>query len=99
AYDQGQYKDAKAAYEKVKQMKGYSSDSDIKGRTLEGLGMTLEALKDDDGALKSFKELSNLDNANLAALGMYHQARMLKAQGKNDDALKLLEKAGQKLET
>jgi hypothetical protein len=30
---------------------------------------------------------------------MYHQARMLKAQGKNDDALKLLDKAGQKLET
>lgn len=99
AYDQGQYKDAKAAYEKVKQMKGYSSDSDIKGRTLEGLGMTLEALKDDDGALKAFKELSTSDSANLAALGSYHQARLLKAQGKNDDALKLLEKAGQKLET
>src|SRR6185503_20030243 len=99
AYDMGQYKDAQAAYEKVKQNPAYAKDTDIKGRTLEGLGMALEAQKNEDGALKAFHELQNMDSANFSALGMYHQARILKSQGKNEEALKLLDKAGAKLET
>lgn len=97
AYDLGQYKEAQALYEKVEHHPLYGSDRDIKGRTLEGLGMALEAQKQEDGALKAFRELSSMDAANFAALGYYHQARLLKAQGKNDDALKLLDKAGEKL--
>ncbi len=99
AYDLGQYKDAEAAFEKVRHNAAFTSDSDIKGRTLEGLGMSLEAQKNEDGALKVFRELGNMDSASFSALGLYHQARLLKGQGKNDDALKLLEKAGSKLET
>jgi tetratricopeptide (TPR) repeat protein len=99
AYDLGQYKEAQAAYEKVKQNPVYAKDNDVKGRTLEGLGMALEAQKNEDGALKTFRELQNMDSANFSALGMYHQARILKSQGKNEDALKLLDKAGAKLET
>ncbi|HEY6081198.1 MAG TPA: tetratricopeptide repeat protein [Polyangiaceae bacterium] len=97
AYDLGQYKEAQQAYERVKQHKAYATDTDIKGRTLEGLGMSLEAQKQDDAALKTFHELSSLDAANFAALGLYHQARILSAQGKRDDALKKIEKAGEKL--
>jgi hypothetical protein len=99
AYDLGQYKDAQASYEKVKLSPAFGRDTDIKGRTLEGLGMALEAQKNEDGALRAFKELSNMDAANFAALGLYHQARILKSQGKNEDATKLLEKAGEKLIT
>jgi tetratricopeptide (TPR) repeat protein len=99
AYDLGQYKDAQVAFEKVKQHPAYASDSDIKGRTLEGLGMALEAQKNDDAALKTFRELSNMDGASFSALGFYHQARILKGQGKTEDALKLLDKAGEKLAT
>jgi tetratricopeptide (TPR) repeat protein len=99
AYDLGQYKEAQSAYEKVKQNSAFAKDADIKGRTLEGLGMTLEALKNEDGALKTFRELQSMDSANFSALGMYHQARILKQQGKTDDALKLLDKAGEKLAT
>lgn len=99
AYDLGQYKEAQAAFEKVKLSASFGRDSDVKGRTLEGLGMAFEAQKNDDGALKAFKELSNMDAATFAALGLYHQARILKAQGKNEDAIKLLEKAGEKLVT
>ncbi len=99
AYDLGQYKEAAAAYEKVKLSAAYPRDNDIKGRTLEGLGMALEAQKDDEGALRAFKELSNMDNASFAALGLYHQARILKAQGKQEDAIKLLDRAGEKLVT
>lgn len=99
AYDLGQYKDAQAAYEKVQRSTLYAKDNDVKGRTLEGLAMSLEAQKNEDGALKTFRELSNMDSASFAALGFYHQARILKAQGKNEDALKLLDKAGDKLAT
>jgi hypothetical protein len=99
SYDLGQYKEAQAAYEKVQQNPAYARDNDIKGRTLEGLGMSFEAQKNEAGALKAFKELSNMDSANFAALGLYHQARILKGQGKNEDALKLLDKAGEKLVT
>ncbi len=98
-YDLGQYKDAQAAYEKVKQHPAFVSDIDIKGRTLEGLGMALEAQKNEDAALKTFRELSNMDGASFSALGLYHQARILKGEGKTDDALKLLDKAGEKLAT
>jgi len=98
AYDLGQYKDAEAAFDKVRRHAAFATDNDIKGRTLEGLGMSLEAQKNDDGALKAFRELGNMDGAGFSALGLYHQARILKGQGKNDEALKLLEKAGSKLE-
>jgi tetratricopeptide (TPR) repeat protein len=98
AYDLGKYKEAEAAYEKVKQHPAFGTDTDIRGRTLEGLGMALEAQKKDDAALKAFKELSSMDAANFSALGSYHQARLLKGQGKNEDAVKLLDKAVAKLE-
>ena len=99
SYDLGQYKEAQAAYEKVKQDPAFARDTDIKGRTLEGLGMALEAQKNEDGALKAFRELQSMDNVSFSALGLYHQARIAKADGKNDDALKLLDKAGEKLQT
>jgi tetratricopeptide (TPR) repeat protein len=99
AYDLGQYKDAQASFEKVQRSAAYGRDVDIKGRTLEGLGMALEAQKNEEQALKTFRELSNMDVANFSALGLYHQARILKGQGKTDDALKLLDKAGEKLAT
>lgn len=99
AYDLGQFKDAQTAFEKVTRHAAYVSDRDIKGRTLEGLGMALEAQKNEEQALKTFRELQNMDQASFSALGLYHQARILKGQGKNDDALKLLDKAGEKLAT
>lgn len=97
AYDLGQYKEAAAAYEKVKQDSAFGRDNDIKGRTLEGLGMTLEAQQNEEGALKAFRELQNMDSASFSALGLYHQARIAQAKGKTEDALKLLDKAGEKL--
>lgn len=96
-YDLGLFKDAQASFEKVTRHPAYATDRDIKGRTLEGLGMAIEAQKNEDQALKVFRELSNMDVANFSALGLYHQARILKGQGKNEDALKLLDKAGEKL--
>jgi hypothetical protein len=97
AYDLAQYKEAEAGYEKVKQHPAFGTDNDIRGRTLEGLGMALEAQKKEDAALKAFRELASMDAANFSALGSYHQARLLKAQGKNEDAIKLLDKATEKL--
>ena len=96
-YDLGLFKDAQASFEKVTRHPAYATDRDIKGRTLEGLAMAIEAQKNDDQALKVFRELQNMDVPNFSALGLYHQARILKGQGKNEDALKLLDKAGEKL--
>ena len=96
-YDLGLFKDAQASFEKVTRHPAYATDRDIKGRTLEGLGMAIEAQKNEDQALKVFRELQNMDVANFSALGLYHQARILKGQGKTEDALKLLDKAGEKL--
>lgn len=99
AYDLGQYKEAQTLFEKVQRNRAYGNDVDIKGRTLEGLGMAQEAQKNEEQALKTFRELQNMDVANFSALGLYHQARILKGQGKSEDALKLLDKAGEKLAT
>jgi tetratricopeptide (TPR) repeat protein len=97
AYDQGQFKEAQTKFEQVMRTPAYVRDTDIKGRTLEGLGMTLEAQKNEEQALKTFRELQNMDSGTFSALGLYHQARLLKAQGKNDEAIKLIDKAGDKL--
>jgi tetratricopeptide (TPR) repeat protein len=96
-YDLGKYPEAQRAYEDVRQQKLYATDVELKGRTLEGLGMALEAQKKDEQALKAFSELKNMDQLGFSLLGHYHQARLLSAQGKADEAKQLLVKAGEKL--
>jgi hypothetical protein len=46
--------------------------------------------KDLDQALTAFKALSDVGALGMKELGKYHQARVLEAQGKRDDAIKLL---------
>lgn len=96
-YDSGKYKEAKEAYEAVKSSELAKTDRDARGRALEGLGMTLEALGDKDGALKAFRELENTDTLGFAALGLYHQARVHHGKGEVDKAKDLLTKADKKL--
>jgi tetratricopeptide (TPR) repeat protein len=97
-YDEGKYSDAKAAYESVKQSALASQDVDVKGRSIEGIGMSLESAGQAEAANKAFQELENLDTAGFGALGAYHQARLAFAAGKTADAKMLLEKAQKKLD-
>jgi len=97
-YDQGKYADAKTAYEAVRDSKLAATDLNVKGRALEGIGMSLESLKDVDGAGKAFGELANLDGLGFGALGQYHQARLAFAAGNVEKAKELLKDAQKKLD-
>jgi predicted negative regulator of RcsB-dependent stress response len=97
-YDQGKYADAKAAYQAVKDSKLAGQDAGVKGRALEGIGMSLESLADNDGAQKAFGELSNLDTLGFGALGAYHQARLAVAANNPEKAKELLKGAQKKLD-
>jgi tetratricopeptide (TPR) repeat protein len=95
--DQGKNKEALAEYQAVRTSKLAAEDADVKGRSIEGIGMAEEALGNVDAALKSFRELSNLDNAGFSGLGLYHQGRVLFQKGDRAAAQDLLKKALEKL--
>ena len=98
-YDQGKFADAKAAYAAVKDSKLAGLDLAVKGRALEGIGLSLEASGDKDGALKAFGELSNIDGLGFNALGAYHQARLAFAAGNTEKAKEYLKDAQKRLDT
>ncbi|HEY0464817.1 MAG TPA: tetratricopeptide repeat protein [Polyangiaceae bacterium] len=98
-YDQGKFADAKAAYQAVKDSKLATVDLAVKGRALEGIGISLEGTGDKDGALKAFGELSNVDGLGFNALGAYHQARLAYAAGNLDKAKEYLKDAQKRLDT
>ena len=98
-YDQSKFADAKAAYQLVKESKLAGQDVAVKGRALEGLGMSLEALGDKDAAQKAFGELANLDGFGFPALGAYHQARLAYAAGNVEKAKELLKDAQKRLDS
>jgi predicted negative regulator of RcsB-dependent stress response len=97
-YDQGKYADAKVAYQAVKDSKLASQDKAVKGRALEGIGISLEGSGDKEGAGKAFGELANLDALGFNALGAYHQARLAFAAGNPEKAKELLKDAQKHLD-
>jgi hypothetical protein len=93
---------ALAAYGDVKSSPLAAADVSVRGRALEGIGLALEAKKDIEGALKSFRELENTDVHGLKELGMYQQARILVGRGEPSDiekAKELLKGARERLKT
>jgi tetratricopeptide (TPR) repeat protein len=97
-YDQKAYDEALNVYRQVRISGLAQKDLEVRGRSIEGAGFCLEAKGDIEGALKSFRELSNLEGSlEFAVLGLYHQARVLVAQGKSDNAKELLLKAKKRL--
>ena len=97
-YDQRKFADAKAAYQAVKDSPLAAQDQDVKGRALEGIGMSAEGLEDKVGAAKAFGELANIDALGFGALGAYHQARLAYAAGDTEKAKTLLADAQKKLD-
>ena len=97
-YDQGKYADAKVAYQAVKDSKLASQDLAVKGRALEGIGISLEGAGDKDGAAKAFGELANVDGLGFNALGDYHQARLAVAANNPEKAKELLKEAQKHLD-
>jgi tetratricopeptide (TPR) repeat protein len=85
----GKYAEASGLFEKLRNAK--EQDDFIRFRVLEGAGYALEGDKKYADARARFEALSKLSNGAYRVLGDYHRARMLVAEGKRDDAKKLLE--------
>lgn len=97
-YDQGAFDEALNLYRQTRTSDVAQDDLEVRGRAVEGIGLCLEGKADLEGALKSFRELSNIEGSlEFAVLGLYHQARVLVAQGKRDPAKELLLKAQKRL--
>src|SRR6185503_1977438 len=60
-YDQGKYDEARKLYDTVSSSDLAKQDPESRGRSLEGIGLCLEAKGDREGALKRFTELENAD--------------------------------------
>jgi len=95
----GKAAEASTAFEKLRTELGQApdksavddADSFLRFRSLEGAGYALEAQQKYADARQRFEALSKLDKGAYRTSGDYHQARMLVAEGKRDEAKKLLE--------
>ena len=96
-YDQGKYDEAQKLYTEVLGTELAKLDPDARGRSLEGVGICLEAKGDKDGALKKFGELENADIPGFRELALYHQGRILHAKGDEAAAKEKLVKVVEKL--
>jgi hypothetical protein len=85
------------AYNAVLASKLATADADVRGRSIEGVGLAKEGKGDLDAATASFKELQAIDERGFKELGMYHEARMLLAKGDKDKAKDLLKQIHDKL--
>jgi predicted negative regulator of RcsB-dependent stress response len=98
-FDQQKWDDALAQYRAVRSSEVAKVDPDVLGRAIEGTGLCLEAKGDRAGALTAFRELTNQEAAPwLSTLGLYHQARILFADGNKDKAKELATKAKERLD-
>jgi predicted negative regulator of RcsB-dependent stress response len=96
-FDQAKYKEALAAYEAARDSDLAKRDNDVRGRAIEGVGLSQEALGNTDAALKSFRELENSGISGFGLLGIYHQARVSYAKGDVEKAKELITTAQKKL--
>jgi hypothetical protein len=96
-----------AAFGEVKQSPLAAADLEVKCRALEGLGFAhevkaqlapAEAPKNQEEALKVYKELENTDVRGFKELAMYHQGRILQDRGDKDKAKEILLSLKQRLE-
>lgn len=97
--DAGDAKGAIAAYNDVKASPLARADTEARGRALEGIGFAFELLAQSDApskgthldaALVMFKAVEAIDADGFKELGMYHEARVLLAQGDRAKAADLL---------
>jgi tetratricopeptide (TPR) repeat protein len=98
-FDQKKWDEALSHYRAVRSSEIAKVDPDVLGRAIEGTGLCLEAKGDRAGALTAFRELTNQEVAPwLSTLGLYHQARLLLADGNKEKAKELANKAKERLE-
>ncbi|HEX5744812.1 MAG TPA: tetratricopeptide repeat protein [Archangium sp.] len=89
-YKLGKYDDAVATFGEF--TKDAPKSSPLLTAAYEGQGYAYEAKSQLDQALASFKQMSTAEASGefMQGMGQYHQARILAAQGKKDEAAQLL---------
>lgn len=94
-YLQGRYAEARPIYQSLlgKDLAGMESQA------IEGLGFTLEALGDLDGALGRFRELQSLQDGAYRDQAQLYQARVLVRRGDNDRAKEQLKQIIERIGT
>jgi hypothetical protein len=95
-FDLGKFDEALGTYREVRGSALAAHDPEVRARATEGIGLSLEARGDKDGALAAFHELENSDVKEYQALGLYQQARMRFAKGEREQAKQLLAKLAEK---
>ncbi|MGD0679604.1 MAG: hypothetical protein ABSC94_29805 [Polyangiaceae bacterium] len=104
--DAGDAKQAIAAYDDVKDSALARADAEVRGRALEGIGFAEELLAQSEGANRSnhldaaltdYKALEAVDVNQFKEFGMYHQARVLAAEGNKAKAIALLKEASKRI--
>ena len=96
-FQQGRFDDALARYRAVAAGPLAKNDSDVRGRALEGAGLSLESKKDLDGALRQFGRLANMAEPGFGTLALYHEARVYYLKGDKEKAKERLGKAQEQL--
>lgn len=96
-YDSGKYAEARKAYEELAARPEISLEAQMKGRALEGVGLSLEAEEKYAEAKKAFEKLGNLDPSEFKKLQRFHVARIEYLLGNRDTAKEMLEKLDQEL--
>jgi len=81
-YAQGEHAEAREAYEAALQS---TDDEVLRWAALEGMAYTFEAESSFEEALSQLEALEKLGD-DIAPIAAYHEARILMAQGKNDEA-------------
>jgi len=85
-YDQGKYTDARAKYEAVGESPLAMGDVDVRGRALEGAGLSSEGAGELDAALTAFRKMGKVDAPRFQQMALVHETRILVAQGKDEEA-------------
>jgi tetratricopeptide (TPR) repeat protein len=88
-YELGKHADAQRLFSALTEQR--KLDPYLQIRALEGLGFALEAQGKYGDAAKRFEQLAKADGGSHKALGDFHRARMLIAQGKKQAGAELLQ--------
>ncbi len=95
--DSGKHEEALAAYNDVKSSEAAASDSELRGRALEGAALVAEAKADKKGAIAAYEALEAADIDGFTDLALYQQARLHHELGESDKAREIVTKLNEKL--
>lgn len=89
-YDAEKYGEAREAYRKVLDHPRIGLSPDLKGRALEGIGMTWEAESKYDDAIAAYEKVRAVNVEEFEPLANFHIARVLYLKGDKAKSLELL---------